>query len=64
VNPSELEGIECIWRIATSSTDKKVSEKAAELLIKVHTRVSYKNESRINEFEDYYIQKCIDDIKV
>jgi hypothetical protein len=52
-----------LWRIASTSTDKKVCEKASTFLVKLYTRIAYRNEHRLPEFEDCFIMKCIEGIK-
>ena len=59
VDPYLLNGIEALWKIVTNSSDKKVSGKATEFLIKLHTNISHRNIHRLSEFEDSYLDNCI-----
>ena len=49
--------------IALNSNDVKVVEKAVQLLLKVFSSIALRNEHRISEFEDSYLDKCKDTIE-
>jgi hypothetical protein len=62
VAPWELDGVETIWKIVISSTSFGLTQKATAFLIKLYTSVTFSLESRISEFEDAYIDQCINGI--
>jgi hypothetical protein len=52
-----------LWRLAVDSSDAKVQEKATLFLIRLYSSVAFELESRIPEFEDSFLNRCVNAMK-
>ena len=60
VAPDQVEGTASLWRIATQAVELKVHEAAVALLIQIHTSLEESLMPRLAEFEDIYMNSCVD----
>ena len=58
VPPHELAGYAIMWRVATESTSKLVTDAAAKLLVRMHHEVVGTLIEQIPAIEDKYIEMC------
>ena len=61
--PSEMEGMAGLWRIVAQVETGRVCEAVVSLLIQVHTNLDPSLESRLSEFEEIFINSCVDTIQ-
>ena len=60
VPPTELEGVDLLWRIGTESVGKAAIDAAAKLLVQIHHDVAGEVEDQLPEFDDIFINKCLE----
>lgn len=58
VAPWQLTGLQTIWAVAMECQESSVIQKATQLLIKLHTQVTFALEHRLHEFESAFTQHC------
>ena len=63
VPPEEVEGTASLWRLATQASEIKVHEAAVALLIQIHTHLQDSLKPRLSEFEDLFINSCVDSLQ-
>ena len=59
VAPNEMEGISILWKIAIDCQEKKVGEAVTKMLLQLHTQVDFGLEEKITQFEDQFVQSCM-----
>lgn len=63
VAPDQLDGLPGLWRIASQAENAKVIDAILALLIQIHTNLDSSLHDRISEFENLFINTCVDTIK-
>lgn len=63
VAPWDLLGIEGIWQIALNAQNHDVANKSIALLIRCYTSPTFELEPRLTEFEDAFLNHCIEKIQ-
>jgi hypothetical protein len=59
VKPSELEKLDLLWTIVLESTDDEVTEKAGDLLVRLHTSLDADMRDSLPEIVNGVVNKCI-----
>ena len=58
VPPSEMEGINGLWKIAIDVQEKKVGESVIKLLLQLHSDLDYEIQDQLTTFENLFIESC------
>ena len=58
VPPSEMEGINGLWKIAIDVQEKRVGESVTKLLLQLHSDLDYEIQDQLTTFENLFIESC------
>ena len=58
VPPSEMEGVNGLWKIAIDVQEKKVGESVIKLLLQLHSDLDYEIQDQLTTFENLFIESC------